>query len=240
MTFTRSTRMGREKRGDLDRGKVPDKELNDEPEDEEDEGKSHLISLFGSSLGADKPLRKVGIVGDIVEEKTSDILYGMMSLHDSREEEEPIDPDDPKSETEIVIRPFEVVISTNGGDAREMFAIYDMMRHLRKDCVIETLGLGKVMSAGVPLLAAGTKGKRRVGKYCRLMLHHVSAGAIGGISQMQNEMKEVENIQKLYLEILAAETDMTTKQIKKLINKNVNVYLSAEEALKLGIVDEII
>ena len=133
-----------------------------------------------------------------------------------------------------------MIISTNGGDAREMFAIYDMMRHLRRDCDIETLGIGKVMSAGVPLLAAGTKGKRRIGKYCRIMLHNVSAGTIGAIPQMQNEMKEVENIQKQYIEILASETKMTEKGIKRLINKNVNVYLSAEEALELGIVDEII
>ena len=57
---------------------------------------------------------------------------------------------------------------------------------------------------------------------------------------MQNELKEVEKIQKQYIEILATETNMTEKQIKRLINKNVNVYLSAEEALELGIVDEII
>jgi len=53
-------------------------------------------------------------------------------------------------------------------------------------------------------------------------------------------MKEVEKIQKQYIEILASETNMTEKQIRRLINKNVNVYLSAEEAVELGIADEII
>ena len=72
------------------------------------------------------------------------------------------------------------------------------------------------------------------------MLHNVSAGSIGALAQMQNELKEIEKIQKQYIEILASETKMTEKQIKRLINKNVNVYLSAEEALELGIVDEII
>ena len=209
---------------------------------EDKDGESVLLmnSLFGDVPPEKPPVRKLGIIGDIAEEKTSDILYGMLLLHDSREVEKPKDPEDPESELEKVSEPFEVIISTNGGDAREMFAIYDMMRHIRKDCDIETLGLGKVMSAGVPLLAAGTKGKRKIGKYCRVMLHNVSAGTIGALTQMQNEMKEVEKIQKQYIEILASETNMTEKQIRRLINKNVNVYLSAEEAVEMGIADEII
>jgi len=217
-------------------------EIEENKDKDKDEGSNPLLflsDLIGDSADKD-PLRKIGIIGDIAEDTTSDIIYGMLSLHNSREKERLKEPDDPESETEKISQPFEMIISTNGGDAREMFAIYDMMRFIRKDCDIETLGIGKVMSAGVPLLAAGTKGKRRIGKYCRIMLHNVSAGTIGAIPQMQNEMKEVEKIQKQYIEILAAETKMTEKQIKRLINKNVNVYLSAEEALELGIVDEII
>ena len=212
-----------------------------QPEESKDSDSLLLMnSLFGDMQPEKPSIRKLGIIGDIAEEKTSDIIYGMLLLHDSREVEKLKDPEDPESELEKVSEPFEVIISTNGGDAREMFAIYDMMRHIRKDCDIETLGLGKVMSAGVPLLAAGTKGKRKIGKYCRIMLHNVSAGTIGALTQMQNEMKEVEKIQKQYIEILASETNMTEKQIRRLINKNVNVYLSAEEAVELGIADEII
>ena len=217
-------------------------EDSEKTKDENDDTGNPLLMLHDLlGDGPDKePLRKIGIIGDITEDNTSDILYGMLSLHDSRVKETLKDPEDPESGVEKVSQPFEMIISTNGGDAREMAAIYDMMRHIRKDCDIETLGLGKVMSAGVPLLAAGTTGKRRIGKYCRVMLHNVSAGTIGALTQMQNEMKEVEKIQKQYIEILAAETLMTEKQIKRLINKNVNVYLSAEEALEMGIVDEII
>jgi ATP-dependent Clp protease, protease subunit len=217
---------------------------NNEDENEvAEETKDSSSMLFLSDLIGDTAadsIRKMGIIGDIAEEKTSDIIYGMVSLHSTREKEEYKDPENPDLGTETVSQPFEIIVSTNGGDAREMMAIYDTMRLLRKDCEIHTLGLGKVMSAGVPLLAAGTKGKRRIGKYCRVMLHNVSAGTVGAIQQMQNEMKEVEKIQKQYIEILAAETKMTEKDIKRIINKNVNVYLSAEEALELGIVDEVI
>jgi len=227
---------------ELDNEDTTDQPSNEEASDSSSEDMNSLL-MFSDLLGGgdDKAsIRKVGIIGDIAEEKTSDIIYGMLLLHDSREVEKLKDPEDPEAGTEKISEPFEVIISTNGGDAREMAAIYDMMRHIRKDCDIETLGLGKVMSAGVPLLAAGTKGKRKIGKYCRVMLHNVSAGTIGALAQMQNEMKEVEKIQKQYIEILASETNMTEKQIKRLLNKNVNVYLSAEEAVELGIADEII
>jgi ATP-dependent Clp protease, protease subunit len=212
---------------------------NEVAEETKDSSSMLLLSDLIGDTAADS-IRKMGIIGDITEEKTSDIIYGMVSLHSTREKEEYKDPENPDLGTETVSQPFEIIVSTNGGDAREMMAIYDTMRLLRKDCEIHTLGLGKVMSAGVPLLAAGTKGKRRIGKYCRVMLHNVSAGTVGAIQQMQNEMKEVEKIQKQYIEILAAETKMTEKDIKRIINKNVNVYLSAEEALELGIVDEVI
>jgi len=227
---------------ELDNEDTTDQPSSEEASDNSSEDMNSLL-MFSDLLGGgdDKAsIRKVGIIGDIAEEKTSDIIYGMLLLHDSREVEKLKDPEDPEAGTEKISEPFEVIISTNGGDAREMAAIYDMMRHIRKDCDIETLGLGKVMSAGVPLLAAGTKGKRKIGKYCRVMLHNVSAGTIGALAQMQNEMKEVEKIQKQYIEILASETNMTEKQIKRLLNKNVNVYLSAEEAVELGIADEII
>ena len=219
---------------------TPESESQQSEESKEGDPLLLMNSLFGDMPPEKPSIRKLGIIGDIAEEKTSDIIYGMLLLHDSREVEKLKDPEDAESELEKVSEPFEVIISTNGGDAREMFAIYDMMRYIRKDCDIETLGLGKVMSAGVPLLAAGTKGKRKIGKYCRIMLHNVSAGTIGALTQMQNEMKEVEKIQKQYIEILASETNMTEKQIRRLINKNVNVYLSAEEAVELGIADEII
>ena len=114
------------------------------------------------------------------------------------------------------------------------------MRTVREDCEISTLGLGKVMSAGVLLLAAGTKGKRRIGKNCRVMLHGVSAGQHGNISDLENEMAEAKWTQERLVICLSEETKMTKKHIKKLLAKRMNVYLTADEAVELGIADEIV
>ena len=73
------------------------------PEEVKDSESGLLMnSLFGDVPPEKPPVRKLGIIGDIAEEKTSDILYGMLLLHDSREVEKPKDPEDPESELEKV------------------------------------------------------------------------------------------------------------------------------------------
>mgnify|MGYP001551496522 FL=1 len=91
------------------------------------------------------------------------------------EEREP----DIELEVHTVNQPIEFVLCTSGGSALDMFAIYDVMRMVREDCDVCTYGIGKIMSAGVLLLAAGTKGKRKIGKHCRVMIHPVQAGTSG-------------------------------------------------------------
>ena len=96
------------------------------------------------------------------------------------------------------------------------------------------------MSAGVLLLAGGTKGKRRIAKNCRVMIHSVAAGNAGALHDLTNELEAIQDLQDMYTSCLAAETNLTEGDIKEMLNRNVNVYLSATEAVKLGIADIII
>ncbi len=95
-------------------------------------------------------------------------------------------------------KPITFYVSTWGGDALGMFGIYDLMRIVREECPIETFGLGKVMSAAVLLLASGTKGKRKIGKYCRVMIHSVNGGSIGELHNLQNEMEQMKGLKDNY------------------------------------------
>ena len=131
-------------------------------------------------------------------------------------------------------------ISTCGGSAIEMFGIYDVMRGIREDVPIHTYGIGKVMSAGVLLLAAGTKGQRRIGRNCRVMIHGVMGGYHGTLTNMENEIAEVKWIQERYIENLVEESFLSKKKIKTMLNKQVDVYLSAEQAVKYGIADIVV
>ena len=173
-------------------------------------------------------IRTIGLYGDIAPEKGMETVYSLFAMRESGREI------DPETEEEF-IEPIELIICTGGGTAADMFAIYDSMRVVREDCEISTLGLGEVMSAGVLLLASGTKGTRRIGANCRLMLHSVSAGHHGSIFSLENEFDEFKWVQEKYFAALASESKLKKKQIKKIY-----VYFDAEQALKYGIVDEII
>ena len=191
-----------------------------------------LLNELIGAVGAPKEpdMRTIGLFTDVAEEKVAEIAHAMIYLNELN-----------KLETvEKNKKPIEFYLSTYGGNADDMFALYDVMRQVKRDTEIHTIGLGKVMSAGVLLLASGTKGKRKIGKYCRVMIHSVIGGSHGSLPNLANEMEAIQQIQKDYIEALVAETTMTSKKMKALLERKVNVYLSAEEAVELGIADIII
>jgi len=203
---------------------------------QEDPPEPEMFSMLMPETGPED-LRVVGIYGDINEEKCSEAVYGLLAYHLSGTKQEPVDPKNEESELIETYQPIEFIISSHGGLAAEMFSVYDIIRDLRDKSPIHTKGLGKVMSAGVLLLASGTKGERRIGKHCRVMMHGVVAGQHGYLADVENEFKETKYIQNMYIKALVEETNMTEKYIRKVMNKKTNVYLDAEEAVKLGIAD---
>jgi ATP-dependent Clp protease, protease subunit len=186
-------------------------------------------------------LRAINLYGDINERKTSDVVGALLYLESSSHIYLDPNPEEKGAKGSLVARPISLMISTHGGAASDMFSILDVMDMIKKrTCDIETHGIGKVMSAGVPILAAGTPGKRKVGKNCRIMLHNVLAGTGGTIFSMENELEEIKWVQERYIECLAFYTKLTKSRIKKLLKTQKDVYISAEEAIKMGIADEII
>ncbi len=198
----------------------------------DDEKKISIVTagdLLGDLKITDDAVHRIGLFSDLDAEKTADIVYSLLQFM----------PTENKKEEER--KPIEFHISTYGGCADDMFAIYDLMKKVQDlEQEIHTTGWGKVMSAGVLLLASGTKGKRQIGKNCRVMIHAVNAGNAGALHDLVNEMEAIQNIQEMYIDALVNETTMTKTQLKKLIEKKVNVYLSAEEAVELGIADVIV
>ena len=181
--------------------------------------------MLEQALGPKPPeIRTMALFGDVDEEKSLDLIVGMLTLTEFTGKEAPYDP-------------IKFYISTYGGSADEMFSIYDMMSILKSKCEIHTIGLGKVMSAGTLLLAAGTKGKRQIGRHCRVMIHAVLGGNHGSIHNLENEMDEIRWVQDRYIEAMVAETDMSKTHLKKILNRKVNAYFTAEEAVELGIAD---
>jgi len=195
-----------------------------------------IIILDPESLGSAEaaeegpPLNTIGLFCDVTEEKVAEVIHAMLYLDNINKHKK--NKEDKK--------PIEFYISTYGGSADDMFGLYDIMRDIKSRNEISTVGVGKVMSAGVLLLAGGTTGKRKIGKNCRVMIHSVIGGNHGALHNMMNEMEAIEQLQEMYISCLTEETNMSKSQIKKMLDRKVNVYLTAEEAVELGIADIII
>lgn len=206
--------------------------FGEEEEEETEEGAAPVIVVKNGSASAtsEMDLRVIGLFSSVTEEKIAEIITGLIYLNELNKIET-----DPKKRKDI-----EFYVSTYGGSADDMFALLDIMREAQKTSDIVTIGMGKVMSAGVPILAAGTKGKRKIGANCRVMIHSVAAGNQGELAQMINELEEIKNIQEMYIKMLVAHSNMTEDQLRAMLDKGVNVYLTAEEAVKYGIADIIV
>lgn len=198
------------------------------------ESEKKIVIIDPSSLGEEyeaepEPMNTIGLFCDVTEEKVAEVIHGLLYLdhlyaHSKPEKRKPID----------------FYVSTYGGSADDMFSLYDVMRNVKKNNEIHTIGMGKVMSAGVLILAAGTEGKRKIGQNCRVMIHSVLGANHGSLHNMINEMEAIEQLQDMYINCLAANTKMSKSQIKKMLERKVNVYLTAQEAVELGIADIII
>ena len=208
----------------------------DVPSQEEmDQAKDMLAAMMGTPPEEEMPSTFM-LYGDVNEERAADIVSALLLLGDKKRVDKAKDRLPEGEELDDI----KFYISTYGGSADDMMAIYDMMRLTKNNRDIETIGMGKIMSAGTLILASGTRGKRKIMRNCRVMLHAVSAGSMGTIHNLVNEMEEVQNIQDMYIRALCAETLLTKRQLKKMLDQKVNVYLTAEEAVEYGLADEVI
>jgi len=216
----------------MPRKKKEEKKEVEETEETEDLPTQSLADAMSEMMSQTPDLRTMMLYGEVEEEKIQELIVGLIMFTEGA---------GPKAyDEEGKLKPINFYISTYGGSADDMFALYDIMDICKRGVDIQTIGIGKVMSAGVLLLAAGTKGKRYITKHCRVMIHSVAAGAGGQMHNLENEMKAIKNLQDEYINALVANTELTKRQLTKILDRKVNVYLTAQEAIEYGIADEIL
>jgi ATP-dependent Clp protease protease subunit len=126
-------------------------------------------------------------------------------------------------------------INSPGGYVSAGLGIYDTIQHIKPD--VSTICLGSAVSMGAILLAAGAAGKRYGLPNSRVMLHQPSGGAGGQSSDIQIHAKEIVRTREQLNGIIAKHTGKTKKEVGKRTDRD--FFLSAEEALKFGVIDEI-
>lgn len=131
---------------------------------------------------------------------------------------------------------IKLYLNTPGGSVYDGLAIIDTINFIEPD--VETIGIGLQASMGAMLLSSGTKGKRYILPNSRVMIHQPSSGTEGKITDQEIALKEGIYLKKRLAEIFAKNTGKDFKQVEKDMDRD--NWMSAEEALKYGIVDKVI
>jgi ATP-dependent Clp protease protease subunit len=135
--------------------------------------------------------------------------------------------------------PITLFVNTYGGSIHEMYALYDVIQ--LSSAPVRTFGLGKVMSAGVLILASGQKGHRAASASCSIMVHAASGGARGTIREMATTINHVIELENRMWTALAHETGRSAEDWYERTGQGTrDVFLSAEEAKELGIIDTVL
>jgi len=128
-----------------------------------------------------------------------------------------------------------VYINSPGGYVSAGLAIYDTMQHIRPN--IATICIGNSISMAAILLAAGTKGKRYALPHSRIMLHQPSGAATGQSTDIQIHAKEIIKTRETLTEIIAKHSGRDINEVRTKTDRD--FYMSPEEALEFGVIDEI-
>jgi len=127
-------------------------------------------------------------------------------------------------------------IDSPGGSVKSGLSMVDVMQYI--SCDIRTVNTGMAASMGSVLLGAGTKGKRSSLRFSKTMLHQTSGGAGGNIQDARINFVEWEKTNKILFELLGDFCGKSPEQVTEDASRD--FWLSADEALEYGIIDEVV
>src|SRR3982751_4481737 len=127
-------------------------------------------------------------------------------------------------------------INSPGGSVYDAMAIYDTMQFVKSD--IQTVGIGVQASAAAFLLSSGTRGKRYLLPHATVMIHQPSSGTRGKVTDQEIDLREGLRLKKLLEEIMAKNVGHPVKKVHEDMERD--YWMSAQEAQKYGVVDEVI
>ena len=187
---------------------------------EQPEGKLYeaLHNQLGTLLDYEDSI--IFINSEINELTLSDLIIRMRSLLQHRKDKD---------------APVNLMINSPGGDVHEMFGIIDYIESL--DVKVNTICRGRAFSAAAIILTCGT-GTRMMSKRSTVMFHQSSSFLGGKMSDITAYLDNVKNLEKIIYSMLAERTKKDAAWWKD--NMKSDLYLTAEELLEIGVIDQII
>ena len=139
-------------------------------------------------------------------------------------------------ESEDPEKDIHIYINSPGGYVTAGLAIYDTMQYIK--CPVSTICIGQAASMGALLLAGGRPGKRFALPNARIMIHQPLGGVQGQATDVEIHAKEILKLRERLNDILVKHTGQTRKKIRADTERD--YFMSAEEAVRYGIVDRVI
>jgi len=137
---------------------------------------------------------------------------------------------------EYIAKPIKIHIDSYGGTAYQIFGLLSVMENSKTP--IYTYATGAAMSCGFMLLICGHK--RFAHKYSTPLYHQVSSWMGGTLEDMKERVAETKRLQKLLENIIIQNTKLTRTKLKEVNAKKLDWYMTPQEALAWGVVDEIV
>lgn len=173
--------------------------------------------------------RTIFLSGVITEESSGDVINHLLTLIENDDQED-------KKQKEYNREDIKLFIKSRGGNTTDMFGMIDVIESSKTP--INTYAIGNIESAAVPLFMSGRK--RYIYKNTEVMIHSCSSRARGKIQDMAEYISNVEIIQKMVDEYILSKSKISEERLKEIREKKLDWYLYADEAIKLGIADEIV
>lgn len=131
---------------------------------------------------------------------------------------------------------IQVLLSTYGGSVYDGLSLYDAIKGSKTE--VDVTCFGKIMSMGIIIMLAAKN--RRAYRNTTFMIHEMSSISIGKVADMEDELNETKRLNKILFDIIKNETEITKKKLDEIYEKKKDWFLTAEEALELGLITEII
>ena len=129
-----------------------------------------------------------------------------------------------------------IYINSPGGSVTATLAMLDTINHIKND--VSTVCVGMAASGAAIVLSAGKKGKRFILPHSEVMIHQPWGGAEGRASDIEITAKHIIKMRESLNRILSKNTGKPFEQVEKDVDRD--FFMSAEDAVKYGIVDEIL
>lgn len=131
-------------------------------------------------------------------------------------------------------KPIILYVDSYGGSVDSLLLLVDTLHEFPS---VITACMGTAMSAGAVLLSCGYR--RFVSPNARIMIHDVSSFSFGTVIDMDTTVREVKRMNVVLRKLLAKNCGRTVKEIDEVMNKNKDHFMTARQALKFGLVDQI-